>query len=258
MTSRQLIRLLVRRWYLVVLGMSLTLAILWPATHRPGVYWAQVNMVLLPPASELYPNKLEDPQFSLAALAGVVVSDFNGQDEPPLMASSETTLYGEGRTTGVEVRMPNGGNQWKPSYPTATIDLQAVGASAQQVTDEVVDTTRRLNELLTARQDGLGIDSAVRVSMISSPTDPVVYYVSGSRTRALGVGMIVGIGLTIAGVYWFERFLQARRAKTRTETSSHANDRQGGLVPAGSRSATQAGPSMPTRRQPRIAAKTSE
>lgn len=258
MTSRRLLRLLFRRWYLVVLGMMLTLAILWPATHRPGVYWTQVNLVLLPPPSELFPNKLEDPQFSLSALAGVVVSDFNGRDEPPLMASSETTLYGEGRTSGIEVRMPNAGNQWKPLYPTATIDLQAVGSSPQQVTDDVVDTTRRLSELLTARQDGLGIDSSSRVSMISSPTDPIVYYVSGSRARALGAGAIVGIGLTIAGVYWFERFVQTRHARTRIKKPPESNDPPSGRSPTGTRGAGQAGPSTSTRPRRRIAASTSE
>lgn len=254
MTSRQLLWLLARRWYLVVVGITLTLAILWPATHRPGVYWAQVNLVLLPPTSEYFPNVLEDPHYSLTALAGVVVTDFNGQHEPPLMASSETTLYGEGRTSGIEVRMPNAGNQWKPLYPTATIDLQSVGASPKIVTDGVADTTRRLNDLLAARQDELGIDPSVRVSLISSPADPVVYYVTGSRARALGAGAIVGIGLTIAGVYWFERLLQARRSRSRIGMSSKSNDQPDELSRADNPRVASSRPRTPTRRRPHVSA----
>lgn len=254
MTSRQLLWLLVRRWYLVVLGMGLTLAILWPATHRPGVYWAQVNLVLLPPPSEYFPNMLEDPQYSLSALAGVIVTDFNGLNEPPLMASSQTTLYGEGRASGVEVRMPNAGTQWKPLYPTAMIDLQAVGANAQQVTDEVAETTRRLKELLVARQDELGIDPSVRVSMISSPADPVVYYITGSRARALGAGAIVGFGLTIAGVYWFERLVQARRTNSGVRTASAPDDPPDGGTSAGSTRLDPARGRKQTRRRPHASA----
>lgn len=213
MTSIHLFRLLIRRWYLVIVGLALTLVVLWPATHRPGVYWAQVNVVLLPPTTEYYPNKLEDPQFALSALASLIVSDFNGAHQPTLMASSVTTLYGEGRTSGVEVRMPNSGNQWKPLYPSATIDVQAVDSSPDGVTDQITSVTARLKDLLADRQDALGVDPTVRVSLISSPVDPSVYYVTGSRMRALGAGGIVGLAVTVAGVYWFERLLTARRAR---------------------------------------------
>ena len=234
MTSRQLLLLLVRRWYLVLLGIALTLVVLWPVTHRPGVYWAQVNLVVLPPTSQYFPNQLEDPKVSLSALAGLVVSDFNGLHKPPLMASAETTLYGEGRTTGAEVRMPNLGSQWKPLYPTATIDVQAVGASPEVVNQEIDAATGKINGLLVERQEELGVDLSLRVSLFSSPADPSVYYINGSRMRALGAGGIVGMGLTIAGVYWLERYLLTRRTR--------ANGNRP-LTPAGNSTLTTTRPS---------------
>lgn len=258
MTSRQLLRLLVRRWYLVLVGMTLTLVTLWPATHRPGVYWAQVNLLLLPPTSEYFPNILEDPQYSLSALAGVIVSDYNGQNEPPLMASAETTLYGEGRTSGVEVRMPNVGNQWKPLYPTATIDLQAVGASPQSVIEQVSDTTRTLDNLLATRQDQLHIDPSARVSMINSPKDPVVFYVTGSRARALGAGAIVGVGLTIAGVYWIERLLQVWRGRPRTGIPPPSDGPQKGVPRTGRSKSALNGPPASTERRSGVSANVGE
>lgn len=223
MTSRGLLTLLVRRWYLVILGLSVTLAVLWPVTHRPGVYWTQVNVVVLPPTYEYFPNKLEDPQYSLAALAGVIVSDYNGQHQPLLMGSADTTLYGEGRSTGAEVRIPNLGNQWKPAYPNATIDVQVVDRDAQVVTDEVDSIVGELKALLANRQDQLGVPPSLRASIITSPTQPSVYYITGSRSRALGAGALVGLGLTVAGVYWVERLLVWRRVRSNLAHPSPAS-----------------------------------
>lgn len=259
MTSRQLLWLLVRRWYLVILGMALTLVVLWPVTHRPGVFWAQVNLVLLPPTSEYFPNKLEDPQVALSALAGVVVSDYNGQLKPPLMASAGTTLYGEGRTTGTEVRMPNLGSQWKPLYPTATIDVQAVAASPEVVTQEIGAAIGKINRLLAERQEELGVDPSFRVSSFSSPADPSVYYITGSRMRALGAGAVVGMGLTVAGVYWLERFLLARRSRTsgdRPQTSD-SDSEMSHSRPGGSGRAAQR-PPRSARRRANVAVRAAE
>lgn len=246
MTSRGLLRLLVRRWYLVILGLSLTLAVLWPVTHRPGVYWTQVNVVILPPTYEYFPNKLEDPQYSLAALAGVIVSDYNGQHMPLLMGSADTTLYGEGRSTGAEVRIPNMGNQWKPAYPNATIDVQVVDANAQVVTDQVDSIVGELKVLLANRQEQLGVPQSLRASIITSPTQPSVYYITGSRTRALGAGALVGLGLSVTGVYWFERLVTWRRARSNQIQPSIASRRR----PATSPSVTYPASGTPLSRSP--------
>lgn len=225
MTAGDLFGLFRRRWYLLLLGVTITAAILWPAVNRPGVYWTQVNVVVLSPTYEYFPNKLQDPQYSLSALAGLVVADFNGTNRPLPTASSDTTFFGTGQTTGAEVRLPNLGSQWRMFYPNPTIDVQVVDDSAQKVETKANEIVRRLNDLLQARQDALGIAPEWRATTISSPDPPSIYYAKGSRVRALGAGAVAGLCLTIAGVYWIDRFLSSRRPKIGASIPGRTKDR---------------------------------
>jgi Glycosyltransferase like family len=217
MTSRELLRLLLKRWYFVLLGATVTLAVLWPVTHRAGVYWTQLSVHLFPPTEENFPNKLENPQYSLAALAGVLVTELNGRERPLMMASDLTTLYGEGQTRGVSVRLPNRGNQWRPMYPTATIDVQVVDSNPEAVAREAQRITADLDELLATRQESLGVVPTMRVSMIALPADASVYYIPpGSRMRAAAATAVIGMIMTGVAVYWLERFSTRRRGRAPT------------------------------------------
>ncbi|WP_029137537.1 hypothetical protein [Nakamurella lactea] len=225
MTSRELLWLLVRRWYLVLLGMALTLVVVWPMSHREGVYWAQVNVVIVPPTYEYFPNQLEDPQYSLSALAGVIVAEYNGDNQPVQMASSDTTLFGEGVRSGTEVRMVNRGNQWQPLYPVAQIDVQSVASTPDQVAADVDRITTDLAALLNQRQVKLGVAPTMLAHAINTPATPSVYYVAGSRMRVLGAGAVVGFAVTVAGVYWMERI---RRRRTRADSFMGTRYRRAG------------------------------
>lgn len=215
MTSRELAKLILRRWYLVLVGLVATIAILWPTTHRPGVYWTQVEAVVLPPTFDRFPNRYEDPQYSLSALAGVIVTDFNGGDAPLQTASSGATLYGEGVREGSQVRMLNLGTQWNPLYDLPRIDVQVVGDDSVAVAEQANQITTRLADLLAQRQRDLNVDPALTATMTTSPSEPSVYYITGSRTRAMAAGGIVGLVLTISAVYALEKFLTRRRTGRR-------------------------------------------
>lgn len=211
MTSGEFFALMLKRWYVLLLGIGLTLMVAWSMGHRPGVYWSQVNVVLLSPTSQDFPNELEDPPYALAPLASLIVADFNGVDRPLLTAASDTTLYGEGEREGVLVRMPNHGNQWRPLYTTPTIDVQVVDSSPEAVSNEVDNVISELDQLLTERQNALGVDQFSRATIIASPTDPPIYYVSGSRARTFGAIGAAGLATTIAAVCGLEWVLTRRR-----------------------------------------------
>lgn len=211
MTAGELLRSMFRRWYVVLVGLVVTAAVLWPTTHRPGVYWTQFNVVLLPPVYAYFPNKLENPQYSLGPLAGVIASDFNGNNRPLLTASPDTTLFGIGQRAGVQVRVPNLGNQWTPYYPSPTIDVQVVDIDPALVSAESQRVVSELKRLLDTRQDQQGIDPSMRVSILASPSDPSVYYTSGSRMRTGGAVCLVGLLLTITAVYWVEQLATRQR-----------------------------------------------
>jgi hypothetical protein len=197
----------------MLLGAAISVAAAYLITHRPGVYWTQVNVVVLAPVHRFYPNNLEDPHVLLAPMAGLLVADWNGADRPWLVATGDATLYGEGERQGTQVRVPNEGSQWKPLYLSSRIDVQVVDRTPEAVAREARRVSAELNGLLQKRQDALGVQRSQRMTTMVSPSDPTILHISGSRTRAGGATILVGIALTTIGVYWIERRLAWRRSK---------------------------------------------
>ena len=213
MTARELIILVLRRWYFMLLGAALSVGAVYAATHQPGVYWTQFNVVLLGPIEDMYPNRMEDPYYALAPMAGVLVADWNRESPPKLMASGETTLFGQGRTSGVQVRMPNQGSQWRPMYSSPVIDVQVASETSEAVLVEARRVGRDLDRLLHDRQDASGISQRFRITTLISPADPNVYFVAGNRPRAALATGLAGATLTTIAVYWTERWLARRRTR---------------------------------------------
>ncbi len=217
MTSRDLLALVLRRWYLMALGALISLGVLYEATHEPPVFFTQYSVVLLPPRSTTFPNNLEDPHYGMTPMAGVIVSDYNAGHRLTLLGSPDTTLYGEGVRDGSRVRLPNDGSQWQPIYDLPNIDVQVVGPSPEEVTAKARQIGDELEALLKRRQDQLGIRDTMRMTALISSPDPIIAQVGGARSRtALGV-VLAGATLTTIGVVRFDRWWARRRTRRRTD-----------------------------------------
>jgi hypothetical protein len=224
LTTGGLLQLVLRRWYLMLVGAVLSLAALYLVTHQPGIYWTQVNVVLLPPPEEYYPNRLEDPAYALAPMAGLIVADWNGNNRPMITASGDTPVFGEGLRQGAQVRLPNRGSQWQPNYASPIIDVQVVGHDADSVIQQTHQIGTELEELLQQRQDAVGVSRTMRMTTIMSSADPTVYHIWGSSVRAGAATGLAGAGLTTVAVYWIDRWLLLRRSSrsTRSQPSEAA------------------------------------
>ncbi len=215
MTSRELLRLVLRRWYLVLLGALVSAVMLGVIWKQPGLYWTQFDVVVLAPTTKLNPNNIEDPRFSMAPMAGVMVTELNGDKRPRLLASADTTLFGEGLREGVRVRLPNTGSQWLPMYNRPRIDVQVVSRDPVVVERKARAITEQLVAVLDRRQSELGIIPSMRMSAIATPEDPVVAHITGNRNRAaLGMAML-GATLTTFAVYLWEKWRLGRRRRPR-------------------------------------------
>jgi hypothetical protein len=211
MTKSELLRLVLRRWYLMVLGAAVSVGVLFLATHQPGVYWTQFNVVLLPPENADHPNYLENPRYRLQPMVGVVVNDINKSERPLLTASSDTTLVGMGVRRGVQLRVPNQGNQWQPVFDANHVDVQIADDTPEAVSRRAKQVVRQISAALDVRQDELGIVPTMRISALANTDDPTIYYVAGSRMRAAAGTAVAGaVGTTIL-VYWLERWRLWRR-----------------------------------------------
>lgn len=211
MTSSDLLGVVLRRWYVMLVGAALSVALLYGGTHQPAVYWTQFNVLLLQPIGTDHVNYLSNPRYSLYPLAGVVVRDFNAGNTQPLLASPDTTLVGQGMRKGVQVRLPNEGSQWQPVFQANYLDAQVVDATPDAVLSETKTLMEQVSRLLEERQDAAGIVPGLQVTAIASTADPVVYQVSGSRIRAAAAIALSGAAGTTFLVVLFDRWLLRRR-----------------------------------------------
>jgi hypothetical protein len=212
-TAAELVRMLLRRWYLTLVGAIGSLALLWVALHQPPIYFTQLDVVILPPA-EQGAGKLLDSPWALAPLGGLIVADVNGDTVPLQTGSVATTLYGEGVRDGERVRLVDRGGQWQSIFDVGVIDVQVVGADPEEVGQRARALVIDLERALAERQLGAHVDPRMRASLESSPADPAIQQVGASRARAAGAIAVLGAGLTFLTVVFVDRRLRGRSART--------------------------------------------
>lgn len=212
-TAAELIRLLVRRWYVVVFGVALTVGATAQLLERPPVHFTQFEVVVLPPLEPMSPNTLRQDAYGMVPMAGLMVEEYNQGRHPLNMSTTETTLYGEGLRRGHRVRMRNIGNQWEPVYQDPVIDVQIVDPHRDRVASEAARIVAELNAILERRQDELGVRPVSRMSTRAAPVHPSIQEVGGSRTRTVGGLALLGGAFTLLAVIWAERLSFSRQAR---------------------------------------------
>lgn len=212
-----LLRVCRRRWYVVLVGVALTLGAAYAAHDRPGVYYSQVQLVLVAPPQTYYPNTIAAQPFALAPMAGLLVSDWNGTRTPLLTSSADTTLYGEGVRAGTQVRLANQGSQFQPLFTAPYVDVQVVGPTEDGVNAEANRVVGQLQLMLQRRQDFAGVPERQRITSIISPGSVDSSYVSGSGVRAAAATFLVGLvgtGVLTVGADRALSRLRPRRRRT--------------------------------------------
>ena len=213
MTTRDLIHLLLRRWYVVAAGVSATLLVALVTLRPTPIYFTQFDVVLLPPPMTVQNNNLRTDPFGLAALAGVLVEQFNRGHHPVDMSTTLTTLYGEGDYDGYRVRMRNAGSQWQRVYPDPAIDVQVVNPDSTVVREQARMIVTKLGDILERRQAEAGAPPSLRVTLRQASSDPVIGTVVGNRMRAAGALALLGAATTTVTAVCLDRFVRRRRSR---------------------------------------------
>lgn len=202
-----------RRWLVLLLGLGLTICSIVAVGLSPGVYWAQGDMVFLPPTSNRFPNTLSNGSESLIMAAGLVERDLDEASQLSGTSSANVTLVDIGVTDGELVRLPNLGGQWANNFSQPLLDVQVVGSTPEEVEQRFLALRKAIIDDLDRRQDEAGVDAYNRISIQSTPAMVEVEYRHGNDTRAAIVLLVLGVGLTLTAVVFFDRKRQDSRAK---------------------------------------------
>jgi hypothetical protein len=200
MTALDLFAIAIERWRVTLLGVLVAALAVFATTTVPPLYFAQAQVVLLPPTSA-QPNGYTDTRESLISLAGVVGRSMPQADDASQPVSDGVTLLGEGRRDGFTVRQQNVGGQWEFRYDKPVLEVQVVGATPGEVTGTMGQALRAVESTLVELQDAQGVGPADRIRTAVNPTAPQVSERTGSAARAKIAAALAGLlttGLVLA------------------------------------------------------------
>ncbi|GAB92317.1 hypothetical protein [Gordonia rhizosphera] len=211
----------VRRWLVVALGVSLTVAALLFVNTRPPTYASQADVTLLPPVSGRYPNSFTDSGANVMYAAGLLERTVNKDHRVTATSSTTIGLVDIGIRNGWMIRFPNYGGQWAYYFRWPTLDVQAVSPSEEGARAAMRETLNKVQQTLLDMQYDYRVAPYNRINLRMSPPDVEVTASTGNTRRASVVTLLLGIGLTGAAVVESDRWLRRRRER-RDEKKSKA------------------------------------
>jgi capsular polysaccharide biosynthesis protein len=203
------LRSLRRRWYITIGGLALTAGLVTTASFLvPASYVATTQVVLLPPHSQGRSDAGSDgspaasnPYMSLAGLDGM--ADLVSR------AMMDETSMRQLRSLGVSAEYTA---EHDTLSPAPIIVLTAQETSAAQASRSLDVLTNQVPQTVTRLQADSSIppDARVSVAVVARPSAPVR---SGkSQLRAMAVGLVAGLVLTVLAASFVEALRQRRRA----------------------------------------------
>ena len=218
MTAPALVRLLFRRWYIVVAVLALVGALFVTLERAGGAYVSEAKVVFVMPggaAVGVFDDRKRDTLVEFVAAIEVEVNDGKQPDRLPEAAP----LFGAGFSEGSQVVMPNTGGQWQYSFPDPVLLVRVTGPTPEGVRATLGTLLDRIDTLTADRQSGMDTRDVIGTERV--PDDATVDYVGGSRrtlARALLALGLVGFGVAAVAAVLVDRLagrLSTRRRQVR-------------------------------------------
>ncbi len=198
MTAAILLRILVRRWYIVAFGLAIGLVSLGAVRTSEPVYWTKAEVTFVAPDREPAYWIPGDDYASLVDFAAMVERRVNYDSASVDLTLSSGTLYGAGVRHGYSVTLLNSGGQWAKSFRWPVLSVQVVDSSAQTVKNVLGDVVERIKAASTELQREAGVQQAL-ITTLTSPSSPEIVFGGGTQTnRVKGAVFWMGIAATLS------------------------------------------------------------
>lgn len=209
MTSVEFLKLLVRRWYLVALGLAITVGVTMVAAGPSVVYFSRTTVnILEPDRGKVRILGYHSPDS--IAVANILAARVNNGVHTPLASNPDVTLYSMGILQGTHAQVRNVGGQWLSSVTEPVVDVQVVDPSHDAVEANMRAEVAKIGTELTQLENQLKVPADERIELELNPPDPVIEQVVTNRARATAGYGLFGLGLTLVATYWIDRFLTQR------------------------------------------------
>lgn len=215
MTAATFLGILLRRWYIVAIGLVLGLAALGAIRSSEPVFWTEADVTFLAPEREPAYWISGGSAMTLAEFADMVRRRVNQEAPSVDLALTRGTLYGAGVQKGFSVTLPNNGGQWNKTYSQPVLKVQVVDSSAENVNQVLAALLDRINNATVQLQ----AEASVKGDLISTQTTPskseVVFGGGTPVTRLKGTVVLEALCLAATSVatIYIDRALRRRRQR---------------------------------------------
>lgn len=205
LTPEGLARVLLRRWYVLVLAALVTGAACYPALRPAPRYQSSAVLVVKPPRTDNQPNQLTNLQPSLAMVSYAVVQQLQSP-------AGRAELRAAGVHGTYRLTPRNSGTSATPYYSIPTLQIESEQTRPEEADRQVQLIIGVYGRHLSTLQAGQRVPSAAQLT-VDLVNRPGTVALPPNRTRAVaGVGALG----TLAGVMsalWIERLAAARRGR---------------------------------------------
>ncbi|MFC1419624.1 hypothetical protein [Streptacidiphilus cavernicola] len=212
MSPAELVRTLLRRWYVLLLALLLTAAGAYHVLKPTQLYLSTAVVVLKPPVTGNQPNQFANLQPTLAAVSYAVIQ----QMESP---AGEAELDAAGVAGTYHLVPRNSGTSATPHYLIPTLQVQS------ELTDPATadGTVQKIIAIYTTHVDQL--QSAHRIAEASRMSVDVLVPASavevhGTKSRGLAGTALLGLGGGVLAALWTDRWAKRRRLRRVGEGST--------------------------------------
>jgi hypothetical protein len=209
MTSDDVAQAVLRRWWVLLIALGVTVLLMRALAPAPPVYWARYDLNLVAPdrSGEVY-SRISAPP-SVTALAGVLEVLLGGNDMGPQAATQTVPIFGLHNRTGVQVLAKDRGFQWSRDY-VAALAVQIAAPTADEVDRQAAALLDRARATLATVQDQYGVPRASQVTL-EEPSAIEIVRVYPAGTRAMVGLALLGVGLSLILTVTVDRLLLRRR-----------------------------------------------
>ncbi|MFE7168674.1 hypothetical protein [Streptomyces sp. NPDC057616] len=194
---------LLRRWYVVLAALLLTMAGAYFVVRPTPQYIGSAVVVLKPPVTRSQPNQYTNLQPPLAVVSYGVVQQLQSP-------AGTKELRAAGVTGSYHLIPRNSGTSATPQYLIPSLQVQSQAASA----DAAVTSVRRIVEVYSAHVKQMQSAEQVPAEAWITPsvlTSPSAAEVQGTKSRGLAGTALLGLAAGVIGALWLDRYALSRR-----------------------------------------------
>lgn len=219
MTTVQLLGILRRRWYVLIVSIACSVAAMSVFSETERVYFAQTDVVFEAPGVPTVAGVNSGYSESLSFFAGIVERAVNSGSDSVRLSSPTATLYGIGVHQGKSVALADRGGQWSHVFDRPVLWVQVSDSSPERVAAVMAAVVSDIATTAESMQSLSGAPPGTRITVTTTPENPEIVsfgQTSASRAKGFASMAVVGFGLSAAVACLVDRFaLRSRRPRRR-------------------------------------------